>query len=254
MRTIIPRRGRCEKAARHSQKHDQRQSVCSEEGLGKGSKCGTDFSQKSSLVQHWRVRTQAWPGECCDCGTSLSQKSGLIQHHGIHTEERPCGCSDRKSFTAGLYLTTRKFTLEKSHSSVVIAKSFRHRSKLIDHYRGHTDERPYECSKWRKSFRCKDHLLKHKRFHRGEKPYKCSECGKTFRRNYNLRQHRNVHTGEKRMSAVTLGSPSSRTRASLNTRGATPEKSHTSAASGETLWTTLESYPTPAGSLREKPF
>ena len=48
-------------------------------------------------------------------------------------------------------------------------KAFRHRSALIEHYKTHTRERPYECNRCGKAFRGSSHLLRHQKVHAADK-------------------------------------------------------------------------------------
>ena len=56
------------------------------------------------------------------------------------------------------------------------------KSKLNEHQKTYTEEKPHECSECGKGFSKKAQLIRHQRTERGEKPHRCSECGKTFMR------------------------------------------------------------------------
>ncbi|XP_014749395.1 PREDICTED: zinc finger protein with KRAB and SCAN domains 1, partial [Sturnus vulgaris] len=86
---------------------------------------------------------------------------------------------------------------EKPHKCSECGKSFRWRSRLIQHGTIHMEERPYECDKCRKRFQTKSSLLKHYGSHTEERPYECPDCGKGFKRNPHLVRHRLIHTGER---------------------------------------------------------
>ncbi|XP_039082048.1 zinc finger protein 568-like [Hyaena hyaena] len=76
-------------------------------------------------------------------------------------------------------------------------KTFSHRSRLVEHHRSHTGEKPYGCGECGKAFSRKSCLIIHHRIHTGEKPYGCGECGKAFFQKSHLVLHQRTHTGER---------------------------------------------------------
>ncbi|XP_077614965.1 zinc finger protein 140-like [Crocuta crocuta] len=77
------------------------------------------------------------------------------------------------------------------------ASTFSHRSRLVEHHRSHTGEKPYGCGECGKAFSRKSCLIIHHRIHTGEKPYGCGECGKAFFQKSHLVLHQRTHTGER---------------------------------------------------------
>ena len=68
------------------------------------------------------------------------------------------------------------------------------KTKMKQHARVHTKEKPFECPECSKRFTTKGSLKTHLRIHTKEFPYECSECGKKFNRSSYLKTHiRTVH-------------------------------------------------------------
>ncbi len=105
--------------------------------------CGKDFRQKSTLLQHDRIHTDARPFACVDCGKRFRQQSHLTQHLRIHANEKPFAC---------LYCD----------------RTFRQRAILNQHMRIHSGEKPYVCAECGKRFRQKAILNQHIRTHQAD--------------------------------------------------------------------------------------
>lgn len=81
-------------------------------------------------------------------------------------------------------------------------KAYTKPCRLAEHYRFHTNDRPFECSTCQKSFLRKVHLQAHERSHasKEERPLVCSakkSCEQRFWTQQQLRVHEDMHRGEK---------------------------------------------------------
>ncbi|KHN76542.1 Zinc finger protein [Toxocara canis] len=92
------------------------------------------------------------------------------------------------------------------HQCEDCGKILKYPSKIAEHRRSHTGERPHVCPQCGTSFSQKGALKCHIRLHTGEKPYPCTwECGRSFVSSSARQMHQKVHTGEKPFSCAFCG-------------------------------------------------
>ncbi|CAH1270427.1 ZNF358 [Branchiostoma lanceolatum] len=136
--------------------------------------CGQFFT-KQEMKRHELTISKARPFKCNvkNCKSTFKDKGGLKHHlDNVHNRHRfPCpfeGCK----------------------------KTFGVKSRMMTHYRGHTDERSHQCSYCGKMFQRTDHLSVHMRIHTGDTPFNCSLCNYSGRQSNCLLWHMKTHHPE----------------------------------------------------------
>ncbi|KAI4460559.1 zinc finger protein [Holotrichia oblita] len=110
------------------------------------------------------------PFECKGCNETYETREELYNHRKNvkHPELRNFNCSIcKKSFT---------------------------KSKLNQHMRSHTKEKPYKCKICPQKFSIGSNLRRHVMTHTGERPHVCEICGKGFIQSTTLHVHLKKHT------------------------------------------------------------
>lgn len=86
----------------------------------------------------------------------------------------------------------------RKHMCTVCSKTFTS-SKLRQHMRAHTKEKPYKCKICFQGFSMSGNLKRHMMTHTGERPHVCEVCGKGFIQSTTLQKHKQTHTKDERL-------------------------------------------------------
>ncbi|XP_071121483.1 zinc finger protein 208-like [Mytilus edulis] len=138
--------------------------------------CGKEFKRMSRLKSHQKMHSDVRPYSCNVCCKKFKKSQHLQQHMPIHTRVR-----------------TKVQKPKNTHWCFPCGKEYKRMSRLKNHQKMHSDERPYSCCLCSKKFKRISHLRMHRRIHTGETPYTCELCDKKFKYQSSLYLHMPIH-------------------------------------------------------------
>ncbi|XP_004083187.1 zinc finger protein 629 isoform X1 [Oryzias latipes] len=144
-------------------------------------------SKEGPKPQTQRVTLHQWVSQIASNSMSLPALPPLPPGRFSDCDDMRPSIRRKKQFR---HLTDR-------YSCSVCDKSFPYQSKLLDHERIHTGEKPYLCTACNKSFRTQGFLNNHLKTHSTERPFACGQCGKCFTKLQSLTKHILAHSGQK---------------------------------------------------------
>ncbi|XP_055850569.1 uncharacterized protein LOC129915129 [Episyrphus balteatus] len=111
--------------------------------------------------------------------------------------EEPDQLMDRPLETEPSQTEAPKIDLPRRLQCPTCDREFVHLSRLNEHMRAHSDERPFICLVCGKTFKRHGHLTAHiVTCHKKAKPFKCKDCPRTFSSSINLELHSQTHTSQ----------------------------------------------------------
>ncbi|OWK06394.1 hypothetical protein Celaphus_00012436 [Cervus elaphus hippelaphus] len=144
---------------------------------------------------------------CLGCGRGFHRKPPLLsplaaraeESHPLGLEsEETCGCRltpPRPSPCPGCDDSASRGPPGVERPCAECGRGFTRPSKLAEHFRVHSGERPFGCPDCGRRFRLQGQLRSHRRLHTGERPFLCPDCGKSYRVKADLKAHQLLHGG-----------------------------------------------------------
>ncbi|KAL0984418.1 hypothetical protein UPYG_G00141170 [Umbra pygmaea] len=165
--------------------------------------CGKDFLKKRYLSAHKKdcsprphqdLRDSSGAGEPNEHTGEIEPANGgsSMASSGIETEHPQSPNTLNQNVTTSVTPPTQKTFLCE-----VCGKGFQMLSRMKEHIRAHTGERPFHCRDCGKGFSRKRSLKRHRLIHREGRPFLCTDCGKCFTEEKSLKSHQLLHTGER---------------------------------------------------------
>ncbi|CAB3383250.1 Hypothetical predicted protein [Cloeon dipterum] len=188
--------------------------------------CGQMYTSLEAIRRH--VRRQHLLAHACQACAARFESAKGLQRHRLTCLPASCPQCQQSFPSAAAVERHVRSTHEARFVCRFCGKRFALRTKLTDHERSHTNERPFEarcartsreeslsCDVCLKTFASVKGLRSHRVTHFDElKKFVCRICKAAFHARHNLASHHLVHTGEKAFRCEECGAPFTR-RSSL---------------------------------------
>ncbi len=195
--------------------------------------CGQKFTQKKSLIRHFRRKKARADGlqeegsehyskypiaiypntkaprtkpvqksfPCPHCPKVLQTKAGMDYHIMNHTGFKPvvcslCGESFKSKQVLDQHFVIHSQTNELPHKCDKCGRTYLTATRLRAHMKIH-EERKFRCHLCPHSFVMAKDLRKHMRVHTGEKPFECNFCEERFHFSQDVKRHLKRFHGDK---------------------------------------------------------
>ena len=157
--------------------------------------CKKAFSWAESLRLHVKTHDPgAYKFFCDKCDNKYLYRSKFELHKETHNPWRMCSTCGVTLPSKAIYdRHVQRCENKFKYSCDICKKGFTGTTKLVDHIRVHTKEKPYSCNQCDRKFVRKEKLKGHKRRHDGIKSIKCDLCTWTGYDSSDLCHHRKRH-------------------------------------------------------------
>jgi len=158
--------------------------------------CNKRFMTSRYLSTHSRRHAGDRMYSCCQCEKRFLWQNDLCRHMNIHRRRyrcRECGKCCQSSFE--LMQHRRGHSGERLFECAVCHKRFLSSRYLFLHMNIHGSK--YKCPECGRCLKSAHDLAAHRRSHSGEKPFRCTICGKHFAKLHGLARHGRTHSGER---------------------------------------------------------
>ena len=174
--------------------------------------CAKEHRCRSELIRHARVHTREKPYKCETCCASFSWKSSLDYHrkvqHTTGTAKQVCAICAKvfkdiyslKRHMKGVHKDVPTVARDETAPSVLDVR------KMVSKRKGSGKSQilpDHACAICGRQCAQPSKLIEHIRVHTGERPYKCDTCGVCFAANSNLRKHQLVLHSRKQVAGRT---------------------------------------------------
>lgn len=130
---------------------------------------------------------------CGKCPMVFSDQDSCFQHQVTHNKQKCDECGKIFPNISRLAQHKRFHSGERPIECKICGESFLRRVALDTHLKIHTDKHSHRCEECGLLVRGHRYLVMHQRTHSADRPYTCDYCGKIFICQSKLDDHKKIH-------------------------------------------------------------